>query len=560
MKIQTFKYVGNGQEQLIPLSFKPTGWFIFGDAAVSDCVGHIFAWCNRSNGMANEISTWSAARPAGTGLYVGSSVNCNQQGTTYYGCAIGDSATVDYEVQNHIGNATAGRQILLQKQAQPLAAIFVRDATESKLLWMRKTGTSVKCDGSGMGVGVTASSVGALTVDAGGECNKYSAASALGESHAPFYFFDGGSIDTIKWVGDGAAGRSLYTAPGQIKMVLCQLTSATGSTMRATVDTMDATGASKPTAAAIETGTLVISGNTLSVGSSPANINGAGKTYEAIVLYDKDEASKPLPTLITKGKRAVWLPGRDIASNIDCGVADSSGLKINGALTIEWYGALFPFPSTSPLEQCIIARHGAVSGGAVGSCSWGLEILNTQNVGLHWQSTMLHACVSDRFGSQTDLSIAAWRTGILPPFGLPAHWVLKHNGAGRWMLFRNGRLCHQRDIDMTNIAVSQGSGALPNIQSGIGHRTTIGARQGSSGITANTRMLHILGRVYNRELTMDEVATRFAISALGSSKSNDVTSGLAEEWDAANAGGNLVPATVNSANNGTINYGTVLTL
>ena len=560
MKIQTFKYVGNGQEQYIPLGFRPTGWFVFGDAAVSDCVGHIFAWCNRSNGMANEISVWSAGRPSDTGLYVGSHASCNQLGTTYYGCAIGDSSTVDYEVQNHIGNATAGRQILMQKQAQPLAAVFVRDATESKLLWMRKTGTSVKCDGTGTGVGVTASSVGALTVDAGGECNKYNAASALGESHAPFYFFEGGSVDTIQWAGDGAAGRKLYTAPGPIKMVLWQLVSATGSTMRGTVDTMPATGASKPTASALEAGTMVISGNTLSVGASPANINGAGKTYEAIVFFDMGEAAKPAPALITKEKRAIWLPGRDIASNINCGAFDSSGLKINGALTLEWYGVLYPWPSASPLEQVIMSRHAAASGGSAGSCSWGLEMYNTQNVGLHWQSTMLNVCTSERFASTTDLSTSSWRTGIIPPFGKPAHWVVKHNGAGRWMLFRNGRLCHQRDIDMTNTTISQGAGSLPNIQSGSAHRTVLGARQGSAGIICNARMLHILGRVYSRELTMDEVVTRFAIAALGSSKASDVTSGLAEEWDAANAGGALQPATVNSNNNGTINYGSVITL
>ena len=55
-------------------------------------------------------------------------------------------------------------------------------------------------------------------------------------------------------------------------------------------------------------------------------------------------------------------------------------------------------------------------------------------------------------------------------------------------------------------------------------------------------------------------ALRFAREALGSSET-DVTTGLAEWWDARNASGSSLPASVSSTNNGTISAaGRVITL
>jgi hypothetical protein len=66
--------------------------------------------------------------------------------------------------------------------------------------------------------------------------------------------------------------------------------------------------------------------------------------------------------------------------------------------------------------------------------------------------------------------------------------------------------------------------------------------------------------IYNRALTADEARSRYERAVFGSKVSADVISGRAAWWHADNAGGVSLPDAVNSANNGTINAGVILTL
>jgi hypothetical protein len=87
----------------------------------------------------------------------------------------------------------------------------------------------------------------------------------------------------------------------------------------------------------------------------------------------------------------------------------------------------------------------------------------------------------------------------------------------------------------------------------------LGAAYNAGAPVQMSRQRVSLARLYNRALTPSEVASRFARAGLGSSEA-DVTSGLVEEWDAVNASGSTLPATIASANNGAIVGGSIIAL
>ena len=73
------------------------------------------------------------------------------------------------------------------------------------------------------------------------------------------------------------------------------------------------------------------------------------------------------------------------------------------------------------------------------------------------------------------------------------------------------------------------------------------------------RMYLALARVYSAALTLTQVNARYQRAAKGVNTA-DVTAGLLEEWDAQNATGTTLPAGINSANNGTIVGGSIVSL
>ena len=552
MLIKTFKQLGNGQDWGVDLAMRPKGALAAVDAAQPAVMWSPEIWANRTSPIGATDSRWDALRPYETGLFAGQDASVNTSGATTHCLAWGASKTVDYETGNYMGNLQAGRVVYLQTQQTPIAVLVKRDSTRAPVLWAN--GQCLKLDGTGASTAITSVGVGRFVVDASNESNEYNAAGQLGEGIEYWAFFSGGSVSVATWAGGQAAGAQIASAFSAIRGAIIVDTAA-ASAVVTLVDTMPA-GYGKQGSTALAANVATISGNKLLAGSGNA-ANQAGRNYVALIFSDAEALEAKAPALITKKKRAVYLPGRDVASYIDCGVSDAT-LKINGAISIEWYGVPFCPQGAGGADGAMITR-GAGSWGAAGSASWGVEIFLTPMTSLHWQSAMLGIVTADRWGTSGSLEQCQWRTGTLGPLNSPVHWMITHNGIGLWKIYKNGKLVNQRNIDLTNTAISQGAGALPNIQSGAGHKTLIGARMGGAA-TAYLRALFMLARVYSRELSAEESVARFQIAALGASKSGDITSGLAEEWDAANAGGNLVPATVNSANNGTINYGSVITL
>ncbi len=552
MKITTFSALGNGQEKLIELGLKPKGSFVAVDAAVPTNIWNPDFWCNRSGGLAAVASYPDGPRPTLTGLYLGPEPSVNTVSVNSYGMVFGTTATVDYESGNYMGNLQAGRAVLLQKQATPIATLIKRDSNRAPVLLAN--GVCVKLDGTGTSTAITSFGVGRITVDDSNEANEYNAAGGLGEGIEHFTFFDGGSVAVATWSGGQAAGSLAYTAAGNIRGVL--LVDTLGASPCVTlIDTMPA-GYGKPGSSALAANVATLSGNRLLLGTGNS-ANQAGRSYVAVVFFDNETKIVQAPTIITKNKRAIYLPGRDIASSIGCGTSDAT-LKINGAITLEWLGVPMMPQGVGGSDACMMMRGGGTFQTA-GSASWGLDIFQTPQASLHWQNSFVHVVTGDRFGASGSLETCAWRSGTLPPYSLPVLFHAVHDGLGGWMLVKNGVLVNQRNIDLTNIAISQGALAIPNIQSGAGHTTVIGARMGGA-LAAYLRCLFMSARVYSRGITLDECVRRTEIAAFGSNANDISSTGLAELWDASNAGGTLLPASVNSANNGTIVNGSVVTL
>ena len=553
MKIATGKQVGNGQEYQFSAGYRTSAAFAVSEAAQPAAVWSRDIWCNRTSLIGAVESAGDGIHPMENGIYSGQSAVSNTNGSVTHLTALARSKNVDFETGNYMGNQQAGRVVYLNESKTPIALLIKRDSNRAPVLWA--AGVCVKLDGSGASTGVTSVAQGSFTVDASNETNEYVAAGGLGEGTEYWAFFDGGSAQVAQWSGGQAVGAVAVSAPGRIRHVVIVDTLGTAAAITIT-DTM-AAGYGKQGSAALAAIGATIDGSRLTLSSGAANT--AGKSYVAVVLYDVDsDVVNPPPAIITKGKRAIWLPGRDIASYIDCGTSDAT-LKIAGAISIEYFGVPF-FPQGVGVSDGGMISRGGGSFGAAGSVSWGLEIFQAQFASLHWQNTMMAVCVSDRWGISGSLTECHWRSGTMGPMNLPAHWLVTHNGTGGWKLYRNGGLVNQRNIDMTNTSISQsGVGVHPNIQSTAGHKTVIGARYGTSAV-GFMRQAFMQASVYNRELSIAEAESLYAVTALGAAKSGDVTSGLAERWDASNAGGTFVPATVNSANNGTINYGSVITL
>ena len=142
------------------------------------------------------------------------------------------------------------------------------------------------------------------------------------------------------------------------------------------------------------------------------------------------------------------------------------------------------------------------------------------------------------FGSPIDQ--CSWRTGVIAPMGVHQYGLV-YRGGGEWELWIDGKIVKHRKL-ATDTAVSNAS-----------HKVGIGARWSGAAWVNPARLLLAGASVYSRALSADEMRTMYARDMLGSAA--DVTSGLAERWDVANASDTLLPAQVSSANNGTITLG-----
>lgn len=554
MSIQTGTYTGNGTRQDVALGFRPE--MVFTIPALAEHVGVKIDdfWCGRSNVLSATDSFIDGAKLTDDGFSLGQSVRMNANGTTYHYLALSRSAALKMAFAGLQGNAASGRVVKLDDATvTPAAVIGKRDSTRDGVLQVL-TSTSALLGATALteSGAITSLATGQFTVSGSNYVNEYNPAAELGEGIDFVAFEAGANFAAVAYTGTGAT--QTVALGFQPKAVIVAKLSGSMQAGRIKTDTMG-TDETKPlsnAAGATSDGvSFVATGIELTAGSS---INTNTATYVVIGWRDHTETAIAAPAVVTTGKKAVLLPGAGAAAHIDCGT--DASLVIDGALTLEWMGGMEPLRRNSPVPM--LWRGNAVTNTSL-SCSFamyaGIWSGNSYTNQLRWSGPQIAIGCADRL----DLAVLAteirssWRTGILPPFGEMTHFVATHDGSGGWTFYRNGLLVRQRALDLTSIP-------LPNIDGQSGHRMMIGGMYTGAAATNNTqRQRFMLGRVYDAELTPAEVATRFEIAGLGSG-GTDPDTNLVEEWDAANASGSSVPATVSSANNGTITGGSVIDL
>lgn len=541
MRVAIGSYISDGNRRTIPLGFRPEKVYIKGDSTVNLAQRGTDIWVARTNGLAAVDSFLDGVGFFGEQLVVGAHVSVNTSGVRYYWCAIGDDGSGDHELVSYMGNATAGNQLQLKQPKTPIALLTKRDSTAVAVFKVPGVATA-SATGSAVAECFSAINAGSVTLNNVVNVNEYNSAGGLGEGIDMLAVYDGSNAKVVTW--SGAASGQFVPCGGDPLAALIFRTDTTGVVAHfVTRDMHDAAPVDNSAGITANTATLAPGGIVL--GSATTLRTG---TFHALVFCRKDTTAKVgAPAIVVRDRKAVFLPGRGTAAQVDCGTSDAT-LKIDGAITIEWYGIAWPDQYNVNVGVHLLER-GVGPAATAGAYSWGLAAIQAQD--FSWSGAQLAAITTNQWNEAAPLDNAVWRTGILMPWGRPCHITHVHEGNGRHLMYLNGQLVKQRRINLAT-----------NIVSGAGHRTGFGMRRNTADTawTQAQKMAILSGRVYASALTPEQVASRFAREVMGSSES-DVTTGLAEWWDARNASGLLLPAQVNAANNGTISAaGRVITL
>lgn len=529
MRVAIGSYVSNGTRNKIDIGFAPDQVYIKGDAAVDLAQRCGYGWCARSSGLGAVESYIDGIKYEGESVIIGASTRINQSGTRYYWCAIGEDGDGDYETVSYSGNGQNGHTLTLRNNKTPIALVSKRDSAAPAVAKFPNV-ASVTATGTAVAECVSAISNGSVTLTSVINVNEWDGI-ALGEGIDMLVGY-GGNFKVASWSA-GTSGQFVGCGGDPLAAIIFRV-DATG--VPAHFVTRDMPSAAPVTAAAIAANTATLVPGGIVLGSAATLRTG---TFYAIVFCRKDTTKKyKPPAIVVKERKGVYLPGRGVAAQVDCGTSDAT-LKINGAITLEWYGVAWPDQYSSVVGVHLLER-GVGPSATAGAYSWGLGAVQVKD--LSWSGAQIAAIAGDRWAEAEPLSDSVWRTGILMPWGRPCHIVHVHEGNGVHRMYLNGVLVKQRTI---NLPV--------NIVSGAGHRTGMGMRRNTADTawTQAQRMIILSARVYAGALNAGQVASRFAREVMGSTEA-DITEGLAESWDARNASGLAMPATVNAANNGAI--------
>ena len=539
MRVAIGTYLSDGARRTIDLGFRPSQVFIKGDSTVNLAQRSDNIWVGRTSVLAASDSFLDGVGFFDEEMVIGVDATINTNAVRYYWCAIGEDGSENFETVSYMGNATAGHVVNMRFTKTPIAVLTKRDSTLAGVL--KIPGVAMTADLTGTAVSECYSDIGtgSLTLTDVTNVNQYTTG-GLGEGIDSLVLYDG-NAKVVTW-SSGTSGQFIDCGGDPLAALIFR-TDTTGVPAHFITRDMSAAAPITNLGIAANTATLDVGGITL--GSSSTLRTG---TFYAIVFCRKDTSAKAIPpAIIVRDRKAVYLPGRGTAAKVDCGTSDAT-LRINGALTMEWCGVVWHDQYNSESHAHFLER-GVGPAATAGAYSWGL--LGVSKKDFSWSGPQLACIPTNNFGDAAPLDTAVWRTGIVMPYGKPFQMIATHDGDGRWLMYLNGVLVKQRRIDLAT-----------NIESGAGHRTQMGARRNTAD-TADTqyqRMAILSSRVYAATLSPDQVASRFVREMMGSNEA-DVTNGLAEWWDARNASGTSLPASVSSSNNGTISAaGRIVTL
>ena len=536
IKTNAGTYVGTGTAFSVDCGFAPTHVFIRGDSTLPLIFKTAYPWVRQSDPVYAVQSIEYAIHLTDTGFDVLTHLDVNTAGVTFYWVAISDNGANALASVNWQGNALGGRVMdAFANYPLSIKAAFIKRDNATAGVWLMN-GKSTHSDDSYYADKNTYIQGNNIILSTLGTVNQWEG--SLGEGTEGTVFFDHPDIYAT-WYRGCAIARNI-PLPWEAECLI--ITRPGGALFWSSAMPSGYTAGSKPDVG-LSTGFLnsVLSG----VISMPAstNVNNASTDYFLIAFRkNRDIGIAKAPLRLIKPKAFIELN----AGYIDCGTNDS--LKISGPLTLEWFGICHTaaLPTEIPLMFRSSGTDGAPGNNHV---SFGITMYREclLNKVLNWEGYSPLFCRTDSFqvfSPSTNLSLDAANTGIGTKTDELVHYVLSTDGYGKWRMYKNGRIAKLIDYDMSR-------SGFANVTGFSGHRMLIGARLRSTIDFAST-MAFCRARIYSRELTASEAMQEFNNAMYGTQG----VSGFVEEWDAVNAtpvnAVTSLPATINSANNGTI--------
>jgi len=567
--IKSLTHVCNGQPQHINVGFNPDIVFAkLGTGATPWLWWTKTSWVQRTQRVGATDSFRSGIMGVsedGESLLLGNDSQANVAGQTLYLLAIADNHAGVVNELGWIGKGTAWspRVDNLNTVGAASAVRIKRDSNLEPAY--RATGMSQTSFYGGAVVsaqGITAiNSDGTITVGTDANVNQLTGG-AIGEGHDCIATWEAANvIEHSSYVGNSTAGNTFALKAGWVAFEIV----ADAASIKAGFKTKDMpAGFICAADSNVYTDALSVADNIITFGSNNV-YNTSATTYHITVFYESNgsQTVEKIPRSATK--KAVVTRGASTA-NVNCGTSDT--LSMAGAFSLEWWGvSRGNTVNSSTTYGTLMARSNGTEGRADsdglintlgtrldGTWSWGILTNRPNDLG-DWAGnqfiiiTTNYNNIFDNAGSENNVSTKPWRTGIMVPKE-PFHAKVTHNGLGKWCFYLNGKLVKQRNIDMTGVTLLDDAGTRVNAGAGTGHNTVLGARYNGSAMGQLGKTIMIGASIYAAELTPAQVYNQYRKNFL----EEDLADAVAplEQWLADNASGTSWPASVNSANNGTI--------
>ena len=555
-------YLGTGAVLSVSLGFKPDVVLVKADAAQECYWKTLSAWYGRTDSFGSLDSVGNGITLTDDGFSVGTYANLNTAATTYHYLAISGIGAGALASAGWQGNGAA-RVIESYVGKKPRVALIKRDSAQSLIYAVRDIGNGVNVSGVAKVAGIAAD--GSLTLNGDATTNQWYG--NLGEGVTSVAFCDHPDIFFATYTG--AASIQALPCPIDVEGVLLfPLGTGASSTTMMWWSSL-AQGEHLPIGAGGKgTGRITSVANGLVTLPINSYTNATGVKYGMLAIRKRRQTSY-LPMTKPTVSKFVKLA---LGGYINCGNSDS--LKFDGACTLEWCGAIYPadadgVPYASglgvgindvPNKQIPLIFRSLGADAVEGSVSFGLAAVaprpeGTGQTGGDWNGFNLvwatynlwalpdtGAPVLDNFPSFSGIKLDAGRV---------YHVALTHDGNGLWRLYVDGVMMKERNRDLV-AAIGKS-----NITGGSGHYTSIGARRRGAGTFdhATGSQLFSFARVYDRDLTADEVSVNYQSSQYGY---KPITAGLLEEWDSRQASDSTINARIDQANNGAIVSGVIV--
>lgn len=537
MYSKLIEYTGNGDYQEFDLNFDPSNVFIVPKQAGAIGYHNPGMWVARTNFFGAADTVGNGVRLLGRRLMVGNHASVNTLGNQYTALVLG-AEDGDLQSTSYMGNATAGREIKLQRPGVPLFVSVKRDNSMPPVV--RSPGYPCRAaDATAVGAEAVVINDGTLTVSAENYVNQYDGTATLGEGIDVMAVYAGGGAQW-GWFTGNANPRTIPVGAGKVAVLMWRTSGTTtvGLFLRGGDGSVKTSNLNAPS---VNIGTLTDAG--LALNGAGLNENSSIYNWLALPLNDPAEPLPQAPALNLSGKKALRFEGRGVPGSVNFG----TGLNIADEITLEWFGWT-PGEAASPdtWNSFLIGKVGGAYNTA-GAASWGLSSVNRITEFAHnWAGPQMTAIVSRRMAYPGPINVSSWRTGVVVPYGMHL-WQYVRRLDGSTELWRDGVRVKQRMIATDSLTAD-----------GVTHRVSMGSWWNGSAWTHPSRMAIASCRVYSRGLTDAEMLTR-AEKVLYGSAAADITSGLAANWDASNISGTTWADSAGS-NTGTIVGGTLIDL